>query len=281
MAFKDVLLPLTSYPVATPDASIEHAVALAAAFGAHVTALTFEAEVPPRGTKNLLANLIVNLPELVAEEHKTSVANAKHLLDVFKAAAAKQGVAHDALLAKAIALQVPDRLVQHARLHDLTILPLQDGYSVEEWYAESVIFGSGRPTILLPGPAKQTRPLGTVSLAWDFSRAAARALADAMPLLETAKLVRVVTITGDKEIEGSHAELARHLQHHGIAAEMNMVAGNGRPADKVLCDYIESTKASVLVMGAYGHSRAREFILGGVTRSMLDDPPVPIFLSHG
>jgi nucleotide-binding universal stress UspA family protein len=281
MAFKDILLALTSYPAATPDASIDRAVALAAALGAHVTALTFEADVPPRGTRNLLANLILNLPELVAEEHATSLANAKSLLAAFKASASKQGVAHNAMLAKSIALQVPDRLVQHARLHDLTILPLQDGYSVEAWYAEAVIFGSGRPTILLPGPAKTAPPPGTVTVAWDFSRASARALADAMPLLEAAKMVRVVTITGDKEMAGSHAELAQNLQRHGIAAEMEMVAGNGRSADKVLCEYIASTKSSLLVMGAYGHSRAREFILGGVTRGLLEDPPVPIFLSHG
>jgi nucleotide-binding universal stress UspA family protein len=284
MAFKDILLALTSYPDATPDASVDRALTLVAALGADVTALTFEGEVKLTRRPTMLTNMLIGLPEMLAEERAKSVVNAKHLLEYVKASAARLRVRQESMLAQCNAFQVPEALVERAKLHDLTVVPLQDGYSVEQWYSEAVIFGSGRPVLVLPGPGKwtQTPALDRVALAWDFSRPAARALADAMPLLEKTKQLRVVTITNEKKIESphSHAELARHLQKHGIAAEMDMVDAKGRSAGDALSEHLASKGCNLLVMGAYGHSRMKEFVLGGTTRSMLDNPPLPVFLSH-
>ena len=284
MAFKDLLLALTSYPDPTPDANIDRAVAFAAALGAHVTGLTFEGEVKLRRSANILTNMLLDLPEMLAEERAKSIVHARHLLDYFKASATRQRVPHTGVLAKSIAFEVPDALVEHAKLHDLTIVPLQDGYSVEQWYSEAIVFGSGRPVIVLPSPAKYKGAIGIerVTVAWDFSRPAARALADAMPLLEKAKHVRVVTITNEKEIASghSHAELADHLLRHGIEIKLDMINAKGRPAGAAICEHLVANDSNLLVMGAYGHSRIKEFVLGGTTRSMLDNPPVPVFLSH-
>lgn len=284
MAFKDILLALTSYPDRTPDASIDRALAFGATLGGHVTALTFEGEVTLRRSTNMLTNMLIGLPEMLAEELAKSVVNSKHLLSYFEASATRLRVPHDAVLSRCNAFQVPEALVERSKLHDLTIVPLQDGYSVEQWYAEAVIFGSGAPVIVLPGPGKVASPisLDTVTVAWDFSRPAARALADAMPLLEKAKQVRAVTITNEKEIASphSHAEFAQHLLKHGISIAMDMVDAKGRSAGAAITEHLKATGSTVLVMGAYGHSRVKEFVLGGTTRDMLEHPPVPVFLSH-
>ena len=117
----------------------------------------------------------------------------------------------------------------HARLRDLTIVPVPESY--DQWYAEAVIFGSGRPTLVLPeSPRARPFELGTVAVAWDFSRAAARAVSDAMPLLEKARKVRIVTVTNEKKLDSKHSAeaLAKNLARHGIDVVLDKVDADGR-----------------------------------------------------
>ncbi len=131
-------------------------------------------------------------------------------------------------------------------------------------------------------PRAKPFDLKTVVVAWDFSRAAARAVADAIPLLEKAKEVRIVTVTNEKIFDSKHSaeELAKNLSRHGIDVVLDKVDAAGRAIGEVLEAHAASCKADILVMGAYGHSRFREFILGGATRSLLSKPPIPILFSH-
>jgi len=119
-------------------------------------------------------------------------------------------------------------------------------------------------------------------VAWDFSRSAARAVADAIPILEKAKTVRIVTVTNEKVIDTRHSseELAKNLSRHGIDVIVDRVEAAGRSIGESLTREIASCNADVLVMGAYGHSRFREFVLGGATQSMLSKPLLPILFSH-
>ena len=119
-------------------------------------------------------------------------------------------------------------------------------------------------------------------VAWDFSRPAARAVADALPILEKAKQVRVVTVTNEKIIDTKRSgeELAKYLSRHGVQVVLDNVDAAGQRIGNVLEAYAASRNADLIVMGAYGHSRVRDFILGGATKSMLSRPPIPIFLSH-
>jgi nucleotide-binding universal stress UspA family protein len=180
--------------------------------------------------------------------------------------------------------ETADVLVEHARLRDLTIVPVSDGDHVAQWYAQSIIFGSGKPTLVMPHIRKRTSAfaLDTVAVAWDFSRPAARAVADALPILKKAKQVYIVTITNEKSISGrrSAEELARNLVSHDVHVILDTADAGGRGIGEVLTSYVDSVGGDILVMGAYGHSRMRDFILGGATRSMVSKPPVPIFLSH-
>ena len=167
-------------------------------------------------------------------------------------------------------------------MRDLTIIPaiLEDiNY---QWYAEAIIFGSGRPTLILPRRGRHQFALDTVVIAWDGSRSAARAVADSLPVLQRAREVRVLTVLNEKQLssESPAAELARHLEGHGIVAKPDCIDAAGHPIGEVLNSYLTSHQPDLLVMGAYGHSRLREFILGGATRSMLLKPSLPVLLSH-
>ena len=116
--------------------------------------------------------------------------------------------------------------MEYARLRDLTILPA----SSDQWYAESVLFGSGRPTMILPeNPKRRPFQLGTVAVAWDFSRAAARAVSDALPILELAKKVRIVTVVNEKALDTKRSgeELAKNLARHGIDVVLDRVDAKG------------------------------------------------------
>jgi nucleotide-binding universal stress UspA family protein len=279
MAFKDILLTLTSYPEPTPASVVDDAVSIAATLGAHLAAISCEVRVQLPG--HFLSGSIANIPGIIAGEAEKSGKNARGLLATFEAVAEKAGIPHEMIVEKCPTFEVPELLVDHARLRDLTIVPVPESY--DQWYAEAVIFGSGRPTLILPEiPRARPFELGTVVVAWDFSRAAARAVSDALPLLERAKKVRVVTVSNEKVLDTKHSaeELAKNLARHGIDVVLDRIDADGRRIGEVLEAYTLSHKADVLVMGAYGHARWREFILGGATKSLLSRPPLPILLSH-
>ena len=277
MAYNDILVALTSYPEPTPVSVVENAVSVAAALGAHIAALSCEMHVQVPG--HFISGSVVGLPGVIAGEAGKSRKNAQDLLAAFEAAAAKSGVSRESILQKCKSFEVTALLVEYARLRDLTIMPASN----DRWYAEAVIFGSGKPTLILPeSPRPRPFELGTVAVAWDFSRAAARAVADAIPLLEKAKKVRVVTVLNEKHMDNKHSaeELSKNLSRHGIDVVLDRVDAKGRPIGDVLEAYVASHASDMLVMGAYGHSRLREFVLGGATKSLLLKPPLPILFSH-
>jgi nucleotide-binding universal stress UspA family protein len=277
MAIRDILLTLTSYPDPTPVAAIDRAVSFAASLGAHIAAISCELHVEVPGS--LISFGMAG--GIAAGESHRSRDTAEALLAAFDAAAQKAGVLHETIHEKSLTYRVPERLVEYARLRDLTIVSVPESY--DQWYAEAIIFGSGRPTLVLPeSPPSRPFELNSIVVAWDFSRSAARAVADAIPMLEKAKRVHVVTVTNEKVLDTKHSseELAKNLARHGIDVILDAVDAAGRSIGEVLTSVAASRKADLLVMGAYGHSRFREFILGGATKSMLSRPPIPILLSH-
>jgi nucleotide-binding universal stress UspA family protein len=282
MSFKDVLLALTTYPQPTPVSALDDAIDVAVALGAKISAIACEVKINVPGT--LLGRRFLNVPSMIATEAKKSAANAQQLLAAFQVAAEKSGVFQERISEHCLTSEVPQVLIEYSRLRDLTILPMPERDYLDQWYAESVIFGSGRPSVILPHERKRSGSfaLDTVIVAWDFSRAATRAMADAMPILEKAKRVCVLTVTKEKAIDTrqSGAELAKHLARHGAEVVLDEVDAKGRGIGDVLEAHVTYRNADLLVMGAYGHSRLREFVLGGATKSMLTRPPSPIFLSH-
>src|SRR6476469_9996722 len=284
MSFRNLLLVIRAYPAGISVAAVNSAVAMAAVLAPRVSAVA--CAIKPKVPRSIVGNALLDVSAIVTAEYKKSEEDAQRLLTVFEQAATKQGVFGERLLKTCRPYEVPDTLAASSRLRDLTILPMPQGDYVSQfdakWDAETIIFRSGHPSILLPAELSEPVKLDTVIVAWDESRAAARAIADAMPILQKAKHVRILTVVGEKPIATRQAgtELAQHLAFHGVESAVDEVDSAGRPIGDVLRDQVTTHRADLLVMGAYGHSRLREFVLGGATKSMLTRPPTALFLSH-
>jgi nucleotide-binding universal stress UspA family protein len=273
---KDLLLALSTYPDVTPASAIDSAVSFTTLINGRLSSAMFEITAPPAA--RFYAEAILHVPEAITAAQEKSSANLRELRAEFDRRAGR--VIGDVLVQQCAAADVPDRLTELARVRDLTIIPVRESNGVERWYAEAVIFGSGRPALILPdAQCGNLASISRIVVGWDSSRTAARALGDAMPLLQKAQAVHVVTVRGEKEV-ASPLCLVSHLRLHGINAVLEELDGGGQATSSTLIGYLHSRGADILVMGAYGHSRMRDFILGGVTKTLLAHPPVPIFLSH-
>lgn len=153
---------------------------------------------------------------------------------------------------------------------------------------EALVFAAARPVLLLPTDEEGSSSTENhfdphkIAVAWDGSRTATRAAFDAMPLLKHAREVTLIQIIDDKDLSrsGSVAQLSALLSGHGVKSTTLEYTGRGRPTSVALKEAFEQSGAGLLVMGAYGHSRAREFILGGATRGTLQDCAFPVLFSH-
>jgi len=221
---------------------------------------------------------------ILAADSEKSAANARDLLSSFETIAIGRNVEHDHNLFHAKPIDIPSRVAEEARFRDLTIFPLKEADVPGQTIAEQLIFDSGRPVLLLPDDVKRQFPnsFDSIAVAWDFSRAATRAVADALPVLERGRNIRIFTVTDEKVIKKSASSdaLAGHLARHGIEATVDDVRSHRRAIGDVFKSYVEEHKVDLLVMGAYGHSKMREFILGGATVSMLSHPPTWVLMSH-
>ena len=182
--------------------------------------------------------------------------------------------------------EFPHDFAHAARHADLAILGQpRDGDPLIGQYAlvERCLFASGRPVIIVPASPEKLALKGTVVAAWDGSAEAARAINDAMTFLkQAARVVLVVGVTGaqDEEDGPETDDMVAHLKRHGVMAEaMRVKAGEG-DIGRLLLSTAKSLGADLMVMGAFHHSRWREFILGGVTLTVLEEATIPLIMAH-
>ncbi|HUD86013.1 MAG TPA: universal stress protein [Xanthobacteraceae bacterium] len=257
----------------------DYAISVADAFDAHVVGISFlyDPIVPVSATGYIPA-------EVIETQRSDNEAAAKAAVDRFTAAASRAGVSAEQVTLSASLAGAGDTFGRIARRYDLAIVgQAEPGMSsVEEIIAESTLFESGRPMIVVPYIQKAPLKLDNVMVCWDGSRPAARAIADAMPLLEKAGRVEVVIIANERgkqdEIEG--ADLGQHLARHGLKVEVNRMAGGKIDVADALLSHLADSSADFIVMGGYGHSRLREFVLGGVTHSILRSMTAPVLMAH-
>jgi nucleotide-binding universal stress UspA family protein len=289
MAIKDVLLILDSYPQPPPTQMVEVAIALAQALKARISAMAWAPLLT--GTGNLLADKLLDMPSLIIEEGKKGLTNAENALAVFQSLAESSEVFQECILERFPRSVVDELLVRSARVRDLTIVPISRANSESKISAqfmiscaEAVVFGSGRPVILLPRECTKTgRPaLASVVVAWDGSRPAARAVADALPILEVAEQVCIFSATDRQsaEVADSAIALATNLSRHGVNAIQEQVRCDNQSVADALRACVTSHRTDLLIMGAFGHSRLREAIFGGTTRSFINDPPTSLLVAH-
>ena len=175
-----------------------------------------------------------------------------------------------------------DAFLAQARVHDLSVLDAEEvAIDVDRGLIEAVLFESGRPTLVVP-PGRDAFAARRIIVAWDGGAQAARAVGDAMPFLRAAEAVEIVSVVGEKDLSRSvaGAEVAPHLARHGVNATVKDLPVGRDGVAGTLRDQAGLFGADVLVVGAYRHSRLREWLLGGVTQSLLKSCPVPLLMSH-
>lgn len=175
------------------------------------------------------------------------------------------------------------RFAQLARVHDLCILDGPNAGDPEQRAViEDALFDTGRPVLVVPAVGGSASPR-RIAIAWDGSARSARAVDEALSFLKQADVVFIVTVTGEKDLSrmARGADLATYLAKHDVtnACLASISAPDGDVAAR-LHAFIEEENIEMLVMGAFVHSRFRETVLGGVTRSLLDTVPVPLFMAH-
>lgn len=274
----NLFLPLATYPDPVDEGHLTTSVEVAVHLGATITAAGVEVDIPD--VKNKFAEAILNLSEQIRAAERASSGHAARLMQKLADIAGGAGIAVSADRIRAKLAFLDDAIVRHAHFHDLVVLPAPPGDVTAKATAETVIFGSGRPVLLLPGGGAAPPKLGTVVFATDFSRVATRAMFDALPFITRATKIEAVTAVDEKDVShGNRAALSAFFARQGLAAEILQIESRGKDLGMVLQDHLDQLGGGLLVMGAFGHSRMRDFVLGGVTRSVLADLRHPVLMS--
>jgi len=276
---KDIVCHLS--PRAADDASIAYAVSVAGAFEAHLTGVAFALDpfVPPTmGIGDVVP------ADWIDEERAQARAAAQAAIARFEDAARLNGLAFESRLIESSLVGAGETFGELAARFDLSIVrQAEPGTApLEELVIEAALFESGRPVLVVPYVHKGALTLDRVLVCWNGSRNAARAVGDAMPFLHRAKAVEVAIVLGEAgrtdEIAG--VDIGEHLARHQLKVEVErLTAIKGDVSDTIL-SHAADRGADLLVMGGYGHSRLREFILGGATRGILRTMTLPVLMSH-
>jgi nucleotide-binding universal stress UspA family protein len=274
---KDIVVNLSGR--GPQDFAGDYAISVAATFGAHAVGVAFLYEpVIPDGA---LGAVPVDLIELQREENSKLASSA---ISRFEAAGKKAAVSAETRVIDATFGSAPTLFAQIARRFDLAIVgqAQREQGATDALMIEGALFESGRPIIVVPYIQKRGLTLERVLACWDGGHTAARAIGDAMPFLERAKAVDIVMIAEERKDDetAAGAKLSEHLVRHGVKANAKHMAKGDIAIEDVILSYAADSGADFLVMGGYGHSRLREFILGGVTRGILASMTVPVLMSH-
>lgn len=271
-------MPLVTYPDVVPDAPVTAALSLAEGLNCALHATAFSVDIPPMAPP--LGGLLLNLAELIRTTEENSRAHCRRLQDLVLQHAGP------AIKAECTSRHLPagvagDAAANEARYHDVSFLPWAKDMLVVQEFAQAVIFGSGRPAILVP-PSAGFDPVRHLAVAWDGSRVAARALADALMFVDDQTQVTVLTAPDEKQLSQQDLgqALVLSLKKRGLRAAAQNVSLDDRPVAVALQEAALNAGANMLVMGAFGHSRIRDFILGGATKGVLADLRLPVLLSH-
>jgi nucleotide-binding universal stress UspA family protein len=285
MAFKDILVHLDNGPRSA--FRLEIAAGLARRFGAQLTGL-YVVDIPSAELfYGAAMPLAAGGAERVVDQIRgEAIAGAEPVEAAFNAVLGRDGLEGGWRLVDG---NLPATVALHARYADLAVLGQANPYEHRDGLgldavAVATVMGSGRPVLAVPFAGDFPTLGQRVLVAWNASREAARAVNDAMPLLREAAAVTVLAVNPRRGINGHGdvpaADIALHLARHGVHAEAAHTVANDIPDGEALLSYAADISADLIVSGAYGHSRARELVFGGVTRTLLTEMTAPVFLSH-
>ncbi len=274
MSIKTILVQAGADPRAGERLTV--ALSLAATFDAHLVALF------PIPTPIIPSGYVDYIPPAVIEQE---VARTRELV-----AGAKEKALEAARKAGRTLEwreeQGPEisAIVEQGRYADLVVVdqkdPLDEGLPGTMVLAAHVALGAGRPVYCVPYVGSYTKPIRKVLIAWNGTREATRAAHDALPFLKQAEQVIVFSINPDSDTHYPGADIATHLARHGVKVEARHTVAKDIDVASALLGAVSDFGVDLLVMGAYGHTRLRELIFGGTTRTLLESMTVPVLLSH-
>ncbi len=278
MSLNDIVVYVDS--AEATKARVVFAIALAKDHSAHLLGIAFAptALLPLYGADVGFADMTEVLQGVKAQGESA--------LQAFEAHAKAEGLSAEGRLMQGMSEEFPRDFACSARHVDLAIVGQpRDGDPLIGQYAlvERCLFASGRPVIVVPSTPAKIAISGTVVVAWDGSAEAARAFNDALTFLKPAK--RVVLLVGVADEPGEMGapevdDMVAHLKRRGVAAEVMRFATSEGDVGKAILAKAKEIRADMIVMGAFHHSRWREFILGGVTLTMLEEATIPLFMAH-
>lgn len=279
MAYKSLLTVLTDPKIA--DAPLGQIIALAEAQDAHAEALCLGVDRTQTGYYYAGANALI-LQETLSRAH----AEAAETLAFANDKLGKSGIRWSAEEGVAQIADLGRHVAHRARFSDLVVLPRpygEDRGAEVEPVVEAALFEGHAPVLVVPDDYPPLEQPASVLVAWNESIEAMTAIRRALPFLRAAELVRIVVI--DPPPHGPERSdpgglLSQMLSRHGVNCEIDVLSKTLTRISDVLNRHAADTGAEMVVMGAYGHSRFREAILGGATRNMLEKATVPLLMAH-
>lgn len=273
---KDIVVNLG---LGAKDPAGDYAVALGEALEAHVAGVAFSYEpVIPGAVMGGIP------PEFIEAQRTEADKKAKDAVARFEATAKRAGLSAESRIISASVSAAAEQFARIGRRFDLVVVGQADPDQgvQDEVVDETALFESGRPVVFVPFIQKAGVKLDRVMVCWDGGRAATRAIADSMPLLQKAKQVEIVMVASKsaKGDEIAGADLGQHLARHGLKVDVKRITSPDIDVASTILSYAADSSADMIVMGGYGHSRLREFILGGATRGILESMTVPVLMSH-
>jgi nucleotide-binding universal stress UspA family protein len=275
---KDIVANLSLHE--SRDVAMDFAVSVAVAFNAHLAGIAFlyDPLIPMMVDMYGVPTKVIELER--AEYEKA----AKAAVARFNEATRRSALSAEARTLNGAGGTAPGVFAQMARRFDLSILgqPEPEKPELDRIMVEAALFDTGRPVLVVPYIQKAGLKLDHLMLCWDGSRSAARAAADAMPFIVRAKAVEIVIVASEpaKSDEMPGADMAHHLARHGAKVELKRIVTAETDVASTILSHAADNSVDFLVMGGYGHSRLREFVLGGVTRGILGSMTIPTLLSH-
>ncbi|MCY7279412.1 MAG: universal stress protein [Sphingomonas bacterium] len=274
-----IIVPVHTYPDGNSDNIAAHVAAVARYLNADVHALVLNADFPR--VSSALGNLLIDVPALIAGTKQKCRERGAAVIKAMEIAIEPLGIRLQTTQMECFPGAAGDVVNSFARYHDLVLVGIGASDVTPQSTAEAAVFGSGRPTLLVPED-KPMVTFGHVLIAWDGSNAAARAVSDARDFLRRAQTVTIASVTDEKALPDNDpgSRLAEYLSRHDVLATVAQLQTRGRPIAETLQEHAQEIGAGMLVMGGFGHSRVRDFVLGGATSGVLNDLRLPVLLSH-
>jgi nucleotide-binding universal stress UspA family protein len=274
---KDIVVNLTVG--AGRDVAAEFAISIAEAFEAHIAGIAFAYD--PVITPTVMDGMSAAWIDTQRNENRAA---AQAAIDKFEEGVRRKSLSGEHRLMESSLGGAANLFGRIARRFDLAVVGQTDPerLTADDLFIEAALFESGRPVVVVPYIQKQGIKLDRALVCWDASRTAARAVADAMPFLTRAKAVEIVMVSGkgDDTSEIPGVDFGQHIARHGLAVEVKRLVAEDVDVANTILSYAADCAADFIVMGGYGHSRLREFVLGGATRGILESMTVPVLMSH-